>query len=158
MHTTRRRRQQGRLNDNRDTSMPTSHKNKTLATLLAAVAGGAGLHRFYLFSKKDFWGWAHAATLPLAALLFVFQPGKPALFTGAPLVLSALAGFLEALVLGLTPDDKWDARHNPSSGRQSDSRWPLAVILVLTLGVGAVALIAAIARTFDLLFTGGAYG
>ena len=138
--------------------MPTSHKNKTFATLLAAVTGGAGLHRFYLFGKKDLWGWVHAATLPLAVLLVAFQPGKPALFTGAPLVLSVLAGFLEALVLGLTPDDKWDARHNPFSGHQSDSRWPLAVILVLTLGAGAVALIAAIARTFDLLFTGGAYG
>jgi len=28
----------------------------------------------------------------------------------------------------------------------------------LTLGVGAIALIGSIARTFDLLFTGGAYG
>jgi hypothetical protein len=138
--------------------MPTSHKNKTLATLLAAVTGGIGLHRFYLFGKKDFWGWAHAAILPLAALLATAQPGSPMLFTGAPLVLSVLAGFLEALVLGLTPDDKWDARHNPRSGRQSASAWPLALILVLTLAAGAVALIAAIARTFDLLFTGGAYG
>jgi hypothetical protein len=138
--------------------MPTSHKNKTLATLLAAVTGGIGLHRFYLFGNKDFWGWAHAATLPMAALLATAQPGSPMLFTGAPLVLSVLAGFLEALVLGLTPDDKWDARHNPHSGRQSASAWPLALILVLTLAAGAVALIAAIARTFDLLFTGGAYG
>jgi hypothetical protein len=138
--------------------MPTSHKNKTFAALLAAVTGSIGLHRFYLFGKKDFWGWIHAATLPLAALLIAARPDAPALFTGAPLTLSMLAGFLEALVLGLTPDDKWDARHNPASGRQSDSGWPLAVLLVLTLGTGAIALIAAIARTFDLLFTGGAYG
>jgi hypothetical protein len=32
------------------------------------------------------------------------------------------------------------------------------VLLVLTFGGGAIAVIAAIARTFDLLFTGGAYG
>lgn len=138
--------------------MPTSHKNKTFATLLAAVTGSIGLHRFYLFGKRDFWGWMHAATLPLAALLAAFQPGAPLLFTGAPLVVSALGGLLEALVLGLTPDEKWDARHNQDSGRQSASGWPLALLLVLTLGAGAIALIAAIARTFDLLFTGGAYG
>lgn len=138
--------------------MPTSHKNKTLATLLAAIAGGVGLHRFYLFGKKDFGGWAHLATAPLTALLIAAWPDAPMLFTGLPFVVSVLAGFLEALVIGLTPDDKWDARHNATSTHKSGSGWPLALALVLTLGVGAVALIATIARTFDLLFTGGAYG
>ena len=136
----------------------TMHKNKTFATLLTAILGGIGAHRFYLFGKKDFWGWVHAATLPLAALLVVLHPDHPMLFTTAPLVTSTLTAFLEALIIGLTPDDKWDARHNTSSGQQSSSGWPLAVILVLTLGAGAIAVIAAIARTFDLLFTGGAYG
>ena len=87
--------------------MPTSHKNKTLATLLAAVAGGAGLHRFYLFGTKDFWGWIHLATVPLTVLLIAFRPEAPMLFTSAPFVASALAGFLEALVIGLTPDERW---------------------------------------------------
>lgn len=138
--------------------MQTMHKNKTLATLLAAILGGIGVHRFYLFGKKDFWGWAHTTTLPLAALLVTLRPNQPMLFTAAPLVVSVLSAFLEALVLGLTPDDKWDAQHNASSGQQSSSGWPLALILVLTLGAGAIAVIATIARTFDLLFTGGAYG
>jgi TM2 domain-containing membrane protein YozV len=112
------------------------HKNKTLATLLAFILGGLGAHRFYLHGKKDRWAWVHVALFPL----------------------SVYAGFIEALVLGLTPDDKWDAEYNAASGQQSDSGWPLAVLLVLTLGVGAVAVIATIARTFDLLYTGGAYG
>jgi hypothetical protein len=116
--------------------MTTSHKNKTLATLYASLLGGLGIHRFYLYGKKDIWAWVHVALFPL----------------------SVFAGFLEALVIGLTPDDKWDAAHNRDSGRQSDSGWPLAVLLVLTFGGGAIALIAAIARTFDLMFTGGAYG
>jgi hypothetical protein len=58
----------------------------------------------------------------------------------------------------LTADEKWDATHNAKSGQQSDSGWPLAVLLVLAFGTGAIAVIAAIARTVDLLFTGGAYG
>jgi len=75
-----------------------------------------------------------------------------------PLTISALIGFLEALVLGLMPDEKWDARYNAGSGRLSDTGWPLAVVLVATLMLGAGVLIATMARLFDLLYTGGAYG
>lgn len=138
--------------------MSVFHKNKTLTTFLASILGGVGAHRFYLFGKKDVWGWVHLASLPCVLFLIWLIPDQPLLFTAAPLVVSILAAFIEALVIGLTPDEKWDAEHNPSSGRQSVSGWPLAILLVLTLGVGAIAVIAAIARTFDLLFTGGAYG
>lgn len=138
--------------------MSTFHKNKTAATLLAFVAGGLGAHRFYLYNRKDPWAWIHLASVPLSLLLRLLAPDQPLLFVAAPLAISVLSGFIEALVVGLTPDDKWDARHNATSKRRSESGWPLAVLLVLTLGVGAVALIAAIARSFDLLFTGGAYG
>lgn len=116
--------------------MTTLHKNKTLATFLAAIFGGLGFHRFYLYGKKDVWAWVHVLLFPL----------------------SIFAAFIEALVIGLTMDEKWDEAHNTNSGRKSNSGWPLAVLLVLTFGGGAIAVIAAIARTFDLLFTGGAYG
>lgn len=112
------------------------HKNKTFACFLAAVFGGIGAHRFYLYGKKDVRAWVHVALFPL----------------------SVFAGLIEALVIGLTPDDKWDVIYNPESAYKSESGWPLAVLLVLTFGGGAIAIIAAIARTFDLLFTGGAYG
>jgi hypothetical protein len=116
--------------------MTAKHKNKTLATLLAAVLGGLGLHRFYMYGKKDFWGWVHLALFPL----------------------SIYAGFLEALVIGLTSDEKWDAVHNRDSSRKSESGWPLAILLVLTAGLGAIAVIATLARVVDYLYTGGAYG
>ncbi|SNT01206.1 TM2 domain-containing protein [Noviherbaspirillum humi] len=116
--------------------MTATHKNKTFATLLAFILGGIGAHRFYLYGRRDRWAWLHVLLFPL----------------------SIFAGFIEALVIGLTQDEPWDARHNANSGRQSHSGWPLAVLLVLTLGVGATALIATLARIFDLLYTGGAYG
>jgi hypothetical protein len=134
------------------------HKNKTLATLLALLFGSIGLHRFYLYGRRDVWGWLHLATLPLSALLVLGNPDGPLIFTAGPLVLSVLAGFLETLVIGVTPDEKWDARHNAGSGRQSDTGWPVPLMLVLGLALGATALIAAIARTFDILLTGGSYG
>lgn len=138
--------------------MPSKHKNKTIATLLALTLGGLGMHRFYLGGLQDRWGWLHLSAVPLSLGLMYAGNGSPFIFAASPLILSILAGFLEALVLGLTSDEKWDARRNPHSGRKSSSGWPLAILLVLTLGVGATALIAMLARTFDILFTGGAYG
>jgi hypothetical protein len=143
------------------TEMPTSmrqHKNKTVAALLAFFFGSVGLHRFYLRGMQDPWGWLHAACFPLAGLL-ILVTGKPVSpFVAAPIVLSLLASFMETLLIGLTPDEKWDERQNSDSGKKSDSGGMVPLILVITLAVGATALIAAIARTFDLLFTGGAYG
>lgn len=135
-----------------------AHKNKTLATLLALLLGGAGMHRFYLGGLKDKWGWLHLSTLPISFLLASLYPEAPLFYTAGLLILSILISFIETLVIGLKPDDKWDQLHNPDTGRQSDSKWPLALLLVITLGVGATSLIAALARFFDLLFTGGAFG
>lgn len=134
------------------------HKNKTLATLLALLFGSMGLHRFYLYGRRDLWGWVHLATLPLSLLLILGNPEAAAIFSAGPFVLSVLAAFLETLLIGLTPDEKWDAQHNPASGRASDTGWPVPLMLVLALACGATALIAAIARTFDILLTGGSYG
>lgn len=138
--------------------MISRHKNKTIATLFASVFGSIGLHRFYLYGQKDSWAWVHLLSLPLSGVAIALFGSQPILLTFSPLLISGLIGFVEALVIGLTPDDKWDTQHNPDSGHQSQSDWPLALLLVLTVGIGAVALVAMIARFFDLLYTGGAYG
>jgi TM2 domain-containing membrane protein YozV len=139
-------------------TMTVLHKNKTFATLLAFLTGGLGLHRFYLRGLADKWGWLHAASLLGCAAVFAAWPHADPYFLLLPLIVSILAGFLEALVLGLMADEKWDAAFNAGSAQRTDSRWPLAVILVTTLLFGAFGLIATIARLFDLLYTGGAYG
>jgi TM2 domain-containing membrane protein YozV len=138
--------------------MASMHKNKTVTTLLALTLGGLGIHRFYLGGLQDRWGWLHLSSVPLSWVLISIGSDWPPFFTISPLIISILVGFLEALVLGLVPDEKWDAQHNRDSGRQSNSSWPLAVLLVLTLGIGATALIATLARSFDIFLTGGAYG
>jgi TM2 domain-containing membrane protein YozV len=140
------------------TAMTAPHKNKTLACLLAFALGAVGAHRFYLGGGKDRWGWLHAASLPASLLIALTAPQANGFYKILPLIVSALAGCLEALVLGLTPDERWDAAYNGASARRSDSQWPLALLLVATLMTGGVILIAAIARLFDLLYTGGAYG
>jgi hypothetical protein len=116
--------------------MPIQHKNKTLCTLLAMLFGGLGAHRFYLYGKKDIWAWVHVFLFPL----------------------SIFAGFIAALVIGLTPDEKWDARHNANSGRTSDSNWMVIALVILSFAIGATALMTVIARLTDLYLTGGSYG
>ncbi|OON63934.1 hypothetical protein B0920_11495 [Massilia sp. KIM] len=137
--------------------MAVAHKNKTLTVLLALVAGGFGLHRFYLKGGTDRLGLLHLCALPLTGLLYGAVKPHP-FYVLMPLLVSYIAAYIEALVLGLTPDEKWDGAHNQGSGRASRSNWVLPLLLVLAAAMGAILLIGTIARLFDLLYTGGAYG
>ena len=136
----------------------TRHKNKTLAALLAFLLGGLGLQRLYLRGLRDPWLWAHLACLPVALLVATLAPQADGFYKLLPIIVSGLVGLLEALVLGLMSDEKWDARFNAGSGKQSDTHWPLALVLVASMMIGAGGLIATISRLFDLMYTGGAYG
>jgi uncharacterized membrane protein YidH (DUF202 family) len=134
------------------------HKNKTLATALAFLLGGLGIHRFYLKGSVDRIGLLHLCSVPVAGLVYGLGHGPNPFYVLLPILISCIAGFIEALVIGLTPDERWDAVHNGASGRSSRSAWPLALLLVLTMLVGATVVIATLSRLFDLLYTGGAYG
>ncbi len=138
--------------------MPAPHKNKTLATLLALLLGAVGAHRFYLRGALDRLGLLHVCSLPLCGLVIGLAPQANSFYKLLPLLVSAIAGFVEALIIGLASDQAWDQRYNPGSGRTSASSWPLALLLVATMLVGTVFLIGTISRLFDLLYTGGAYG
>jgi hypothetical protein len=136
----------------------TLHKNKTVATALAFVLGGLGVHRFYLKGSVDRLGLLHVCCLPAAGMVYGIGRGPNPFWVLLPILVSCIVGWIEALAIGLTPDEKWDARYNPGSGRASRSNWVVVLIVVLTTLVGATALIGTISRLFDLLYTGGAYG
>lgn len=136
------------------------HKNKTLAMLLAIFFGGVGAHRVYLYGIRDFWLWNYLVAFAIFASAIVLAQ-KPHSFTISLLALfpaSIFLGWVEALVIGLTPDKKWDARHNPQSSRPSASSWPVPVLLVLTFACGFTTFVVCIARLTDIFLTGGAYG
>ena len=139
-------------------STPKTHKNKTAATFLALAMGWGGAHRAYLRGTRDKLALLHLGAVAATVLLMALAPQANIFYRLLPLILSAIAGFVEALVIGLLPDEKFDARYNAGSGRQSDSNWPLALVLVATMLVGTTILIATISRLFDLLYTGGSYG
>lgn len=138
--------------------MSSKHKNKTLATFLSFSLGSIGAHRFYLYGKSDPIAWLHALSLPLSILLSKLYFNLNEFVTYGPWLISLLVALFMSLILGLKSDEKWDAKFNAGSDQKSDSSWLLALILVFAVGSGAIALIGMMARAFDLLYTGGAYG
>ena len=138
--------------------MSTAHKNKTFATFLAVILGSVGAHRFYLRGALDKLGLAHRAALPVAGLVAGLAPEADWFYKALPLLVSTVVGFLEALVLGVMADEKFDATYNPHSGKQSQSKWYLVLLLVITMLLGMTLMIFTMVRLVDLLYTGGAYG
>ena len=138
--------------------MSTTHKNKTFATFLAVILGSVGAHRFYLRGSLDKLGLIHLTALPIAGLVAGLAPEADWFFKALPLLLSTVAGFLEALVLGVMADEKFDGIYNPQSGKQSQSKWYLVLLLVITMLLGMTLMIFTLVRLVDLLYTGGAYG
>jgi TM2 domain-containing membrane protein YozV len=137
--------------------MAAAHKNKTVATLLALLLGGFGIHRFYLKTGADRIGLLHLCCLPVTGILYGAVKPHP-FYIVLPLLVSYIVGFVEALVIGLTPDEKWDAQYNAHSGQQTHSNWVLVLLLVITMLVATTVLIGTIARLSDVVYTGGAYG
>lgn len=125
------------------THTPAPHyRSKTLAAWLALVGGTLGLHRFYLRGLGDPWGWAHPlpTALGLVGLHRHWHLGQDDRLSWLllPLLgLSVSAAMLTAIVWALTPDERWDARHNPGRPGSRTGWGPvLAAILGLLLGGG----------------------
>jgi TM2 domain-containing membrane protein YozV len=119
------------------------YRSKTVATWLAIVLGTLGVHRFYLKGLGDKLGWLHPLVSAVGAL-GVLRMRNLGQDDGQAWVLIPLLGLmiaqamLCAIVYGLTPDEKWDARHNPGQLVRATAWAPvLGVILALLVG-GAV--------------------
>ncbi len=130
-------------------SVPGHYKSKTLATWIAVIGGSLGLHRFYLRGLRDPWGWLHAppTLIGLYGLQRMNELGQDDKLAWAliPLLGFALAAaMLAAIVYGLTPDEKWDDRHNPGSPVHA-TRWGPVFGVIVALMLGAAALMATVA-------------
>jgi uncharacterized membrane protein len=134
--------------------MSTTAKSKGVAAWLALVLGSVGAHRFYLHGLGDRWALAHVppTLLALVALRNVQNVDSPQLTWALPLFGAMVAiGCLNAILIGLTPDERWNERHNPGLAPLS-SRWAPIVATVFALLVGGVALMASIAYTAQRYF------
>ena len=118
-------------------------RSKTVATWLALLGGSLGLHRFYLFGATDAWAWLHSVPTLLGAYGFwrLNQLGTDDRL-GAWLVpalgVMVAATMLVAIVIGLTPDERWNARFGGSTTpRRSGGLVIFGVCLALGLGATA---------------------
>lgn len=124
-------------------------RSRTVAAWLALVGGALGWHRFYLHGLTDAWGWL--LWLPTIAggygVLRMRELGQDdqlawLLIPWLGLVLAAT--LLQAVIYGLMPDERWDARHNP--GQSAVSITALNILAAVLAGsMGAIVLIASIA-------------
>lgn len=124
-------------------------RSKTLATWLAFLGGALGLHRFYLHGARDAWAWLHLPASVLGGygvlrMLALGQDDRLAWLLIPLLGLVLAAGTLAAIVHGLTPDEKWDARFN-AGAPVSHSGWLAVLGVIGALMVGATVLMATIA-------------
>jgi len=131
-------------------------KSKLLTVALAFLFGSLGAHRFYLGGLRDRFGWAHllatlAGAIGVASLLT--DAGNPALNWAFAVMggASVTSAFLAAIVYGLRPDEKWDARFNPH-GKPTRSGWPVVILVILSLLIGTGLLMAGLAISFQTYF------
>jgi hypothetical protein len=125
------------------------YRSKSLATWIAVIAGSLGLHRFYLHGFGDALGWLH----PVPTLLGLYgvrrvqelgQDDRLAWLLIPLLGLMVAQAMLVAILYGLTPDEKWDARHNPGAPVHA-TRWAPVLGAIAALMIGAGVLMATIA-------------
>ncbi|SIT40164.1 conserved membrane hypothetical protein [Paraburkholderia ribeironis] len=138
-------------------STPTRFRSKTITAALAFLLGSLGAHRFYLFGKRDIFGWAHLIGtligIPGVMLLVASERasilGWVLAFFGA---VSLLSAFLAAIVYGLRPDEKWDAQFNAQAQRKSRSGWTVIFVVIFSLLIGAFLLMTGLALAFQTYF------
>jgi hypothetical protein len=135
-------------------------KNKTLAAWLAFFGGPLGLHRFYLHGWRDLIGWLW----PLPTLLGWYGVQRVRQFgvdDFASWILIPLLGFsvaaacLNAIVYGLKTPQQWNTRFNPqvlADDVAGQTQWLTIGAIVCALLVGATALMASIAFSFQRYF------
>lgn len=131
-------------------------RSKSVATWLAVIGGTLGLHRFYLRGWRDRWGWLYPlpTLLGLAGLQRVRAFGQDDMVSWLliPLLgLSLSAAMLTAIVYGLTPDEKWAARHNPGQPVQPTGWTPVLGVIVALL-VGATVFMGTVAFSGQRFF------
>ncbi len=131
-------------------------KSKTVATWIALIGGSAGLHRFYLHGFRDLLGWLFVLPTTLGAygvqrMRHLGADDQLAWVLIPLLGLTLAAAMITAIVEGLTPDERWNARFNPA-GPAHHSDWTTVLGVAVALFVGAGVLMATIAFSAQRYF------
>jgi hypothetical protein len=132
------------------------YKSKTLATWIALIGGSIGLHRFYLYGLADRWGWLFIWP-SLVGLYGVQRQRSFGIDDHLAWVLIPFLGVMlaiamtSAIVYGLTSDEKWNARFNPSGPKHS-TNWGTILGVGFALIIGCGVLMATLASSAQHYF------
>jgi hypothetical protein len=125
-------------------------RSKTLATWLALLGGAFGLHRWYLHGAGDRWAWLYPWPT-LAGLYGVWRVQTLGQDDRLSWVLLPLLGLmvaqaaLSAILYGLTPDERWAAKHAPPGTPPRPTGWGAVLGVIAALMIGTAALMSAVA-------------
>lgn len=124
-------------------------RHKAFAASLAGLTGALGLNRLYLGEPL----WWLPLGITLVTLPFVIGVENwyqtPAFFVS---MIPVVAGFIQALVIALMPDDRFDARFNTGQSKRNHSGWDAVLVAIVTLMGGAIALMTTIALLSQTYF------
>jgi len=127
--------------------MPFRHK--AFAALLAFLFGGLGINRLYLRQR----GWWLPLSVTLITLPLLVDVSNwyqtPAFFV---MMVPIVAGFVQALVIALTPDPRFDARFNAGSTRTNHSGWDAVLVAIATLMIGTTIMMTTIVLLMQTWF------
>ena len=132
------------------------YRSKTIAAWLALVLGTLGVHRLYLHGLRDGWAWLHLppSLVGLAGVLRMRNLGQDdhVAWMLIPLLgLMISVATLHAIIYALTPDEKWDARHNPGQPVRATA-WGPVLAAIAALLVGGTALMGTVAFSGQKFF------
>ena len=132
-------------------------KSKTLATWLAFAGGLLGAHRFYLYSWRDALAWLHPllsgiGLVGVVRMQNLGQDDHPAWLLIPLFGLMVAVAMLSTIVLGLTSDERWAARHGGPGHVVQATGWAPVLAVVVALLVGGAALMGTLAFAGQMFF------
>lgn len=114
---------------------PIPHRSKVTAAWLACLLGVFGAHWWYI-GRRGAWMVTAFSILMLALTqLYPVWWDNPAFLV---LIVPICAGFIEALVFALRPDEKFDAKYNPGSVIATRTGWNAVIAAIVTTFVGGI--------------------
>jgi len=117
-------------------------RHKAIAGLLALLFGWAGAHWWYL-------GRRHGWMLLLVSMLLIGTALRSDVWYQSPafflFLIPLLCTHVEAIVLCLMSDARFDARYNPATLRRSKTGWAPVLVAIATLLLGVTAMVSGIA-------------
>src|SRR5215203_3878246 len=120
----------------------THFRHKAFAALLASMTGAFGINRLYLGQG---WWWLPLGVTVLSLPLTVGVTNWYQTLPFFVLMLPVVAGFIQALVIALMPDDRFDARFNAGQARRNHSGWGAVLVAIAPLLGVAIVLVTSIA-------------